>query len=209
MKNYVITIGRGYGSGGRTIGKMLSSELGINYYDKEILKMASEASGINRQFFAQADEQLKSTNIVQIAKNVYRGENLGNGEEDSISNSAIFNYQARVITELAQHESFVIMGRCADYVLRNRKNVVRVFVHASLARCVEAVNSMSSMNEYEIEGFIKKTDLQRAQYYKFNTGNEWSDARNYDLCLNTDNMAYDRCVEVIKSYLRIKGIVKK
>lgn len=209
MKNYVITIGRGYGSGGRTIGKMLSSELGINYYDKEILKMASEASGINRQFFAQADEQLKSTNIVQIAKNVYRGENLGNGEEDSISNSAIFNYQARVITELAQHESFVIMGRCADYVLRNRKNVVRVFVHASLARCVEAVNSMSSMNEYEIEGFIKKTDLHRAQYYKFNTGNEWSDARNYDLCLNTDNMAYDRCVEVIKSYLRIKGIVKK
>lgn len=209
MKNYVITIGRGYGSGGRTIGKMLSSELGINYYDKEILKMASEASGINRQFFAQADEQLKSTNIVQIAKNVYRGENLGNGEEDSVSNSAIFNYQARVITELAEHESFIIMGRCADYVLRNRKNVVRVFVHASLARCVEAVNSMSSMNEYEIEEFIKKTDLHRAQYYKFNTGNEWSDARNYDLCLNTDNMAYDRCVEVIKSYLRIKGIVKK
>ncbi|MDE6251909.1 MAG: cytidylate kinase-like family protein [Lachnospiraceae bacterium] len=209
MNNYVITIGRGYGSGGRTIGKMLSGELGINYYDKEILRLASKASGINEQFFAQADEKLKATTIFKVAKNVYRGEQFVNGADESVSNANMFNYQARVITELADRESFVIIGRCADYVLRNKKNVVRVFVHASMEHCAKTVGSMSSLSEYEIEQFIKKTDLHRAEYYRYNTGREWSDARNYDLCLNTDEMTLENCVAVIKSYLTIKGIIKK
>lgn len=209
MNNYVITIGRGYGSGGRTIGKMLSGELGINYYDKEILRLASKESGINEQFFAQADEKLKATTIFKVAQNVYRGEQFANGADESVSNANMFNYQARVITELAERESFVIIGRCADYVLRNRKNVVRVFVHASMEHCAKTVSNMSSLSEYEIKQFIKKTDLHRAEYYRYNTGNEWSDARNYDLCLNTDEMPLDKCVEVIKSYLVIKGIIRK
>ncbi len=203
MNNYVITIGRGYGSGGRTIGKMLADKLGINYYDKEIMRLASKESGINQQFFAMADEKLKQTNIFKVSQNVYRGETFS--DVDQISNTEIFNYQARVLRELATRESFVIMGRCADFVLKDYKNVTKVFVHASIDKCVKNVSSMSSMTEEELKKFIMQTDYQRSQYYRFHTGREWSDARNYDICLNTDGMTLDNCVETINNYRKMKG----
>lgn len=203
MNNYVITIGRGYGSGGRTIGKMLADKLGINYYDKEIMRLASKESGINQQFFAMADEKLKQTNIFKVSQNVYRGETFS--DVDQISNTELFNYQARVLRELAIRESFVIMGRCADFVLKDYKNVTKVFVHASIDKCVKNVSSMSSMTEEELKKFIMQTDYQRSQYYRFHTGREWSDARNYDICLNTDGMTLDNCVETINNYRKMKG----
>ncbi|MDD6858246.1 AAA family ATPase [Lachnospiraceae bacterium HCP1S3_C3] len=203
MNNYVITIGRGYGSGGRTIGKMLADKLGINYYDKEIMRLASKESGINQQFFAMADEKLKQTNIFKVSQNVYRGETFS--DVDQISNTELFNYQARVLRELATRESFVIMGRCADFVLKDYKNVTKVFVHASIDKCVKNVSSMSSMTEEELKKFIMQTDYQRSQYYRFHTGREWSDARNYDICLNTDGMTLDNCVETINNYRKMKG----
>lgn len=203
MNNYVITIGRGYGSGGRTIGKMLADKLGINYYDKEIMRLASKESGINQQFFAMADEKLKQTNIFKVSQNVYRGETFS--DVDQISNTELFNYQARVLRELVTRESFVIMGRCADFVLKDYKNVTKVFVHASIDKCVKNVSSMSSMTEEELKKFIMQTDYQRSQYYRFHTGREWSDARNYDICLNTDGMTLDNCVETINNYRKMKG----
>lgn len=203
MNNYVITIGRGYGSGGRTIGKMLDDKLGINYYDKEIMRLASKESGINQQFFAMADEKLKQTNIFKVSQNVYRGETFS--DVDQISNTELYNYQARVLRELATRESFVIMGRCADFVLKDYKNVTKVFVHASIDKCVKNVSSMSSMTEEELKKFIMQTDYQRSQYYRFHTGREWSDARNYDICLNTDGMTLDNCVETINNYRKMKG----
>lgn len=203
MNNYVITIGRGYGSGGRTIGKMLADKLGINYYDKEIMRLASKESGINQQFFAMADEKLKQTNIFKVSQNVYRGETFS--DVDQISNTELYNYQARVLRELATRESFVIMGRCADFVLKDYKNVTKVFVHASIDKCVKNVSSMSSMTEEELKKFIMQTDYQRSQYYRFHTGWEWSDARNYDICLNTDGMTLDNCVETINNYRKMKG----
>ena len=203
MNNYVITIGRGYGSGGRTIGKMLADKLGINIYDKEIMRLASKESGINQQFFAMADEKLKQTNIFKVSQNVYRGETFS--DVDQISNTELYNYQARVLRELATRESFVIMGRCADFVLKDYKNVTKVFVHASIDKCVKNVSSMSSMTEEELKKFIMQTDYQRSQYYRFHTGREWSDARNYDICLNTDGMTLDNCVETINNYRKMKG----
>lgn len=203
MNNYVITIGRGYGSGGRTIGKMLADKLGINYYDKEIMRLASKESGINQQFFAMADEKLKQTNIFKVSQNVYRGETFS--DVDQISNTELYNYQARVLRELATRESFVIMGRCADFVLKDYKNVTKVFVHASIDKCVKNVSSMSSMTEEELKKFIMQTDYQRSQYYRFHTGREWSNARNYDICLNTDGMTLDNCVETINNYRKMKG----
>ncbi len=207
MEKYVITIGRGYGSGGRTIGKMLAEELGIHYYDKEILKLTSKVTGINEKLIKQADEQLKSGNIVKISNNVYRGEQYG-GEDDLVSNTNLFNYQAKVLNELADRESFVIIGRCANYVLRDRKRVVRIFVYASMENCIKKVSNVSSLDEGDIENFIKTTDLNRARYYKFNTGRDWSDARDYDLCFSTDNITYEQAVVLIKNYLKLKGIIR-
>jgi len=204
MENYVITIARGYGSGGRTIGQMLAKDLGIEFYDRDILKLASDDSGISEALFAQADEKLKSTMLFRTAKNVYKGEIIPPDSDDFVSNDNLFNYQAKVIKELAEKESFVVAGRCADFILKDFKNVIRVFVHAPLEHCIDVVAPMKNMNRKEAEKYILKTDKRRADYYYYYTGHEWNDARNYDLCLNSAELDYDRCVSIIKAYMGIR-----
>ena len=204
MENYIITIARGYGSGGRTIGKMLANELGINFYDREILRLASDDSGINEQLFANADEELKGSLLYKIAKSVYKGEVIPPDSDKFVSNDNLFNYQAKILRELADKESFVAIGRCADYVLKDKKNVIKIFVHAPLEHCVDVVMDMSSMSRKEVEQFILKTDKHRAEYYKHYTGHDWNDARNYDLCLNTKELSFDKCVEIVKDYLKVR-----
>ena len=200
MDKYVITIARGYGSGGRTIGKMLAEDLGINYYDREILRMASDDSGIKEELFVKADEKLKSSLLFKVAKNVYKGELISPDSDDFISNKNLFNYQAKVLKELAETESFVVIGRCADFILKDMKNLIRVFVHAPLDHCIDVVSNLSSMTRKEIEQYILKTDKNRADYYKYYTGREWNDARNYDLCINTKELSFDKGVKVIEAY---------
>ena len=204
MENYVITIARGYGSGGRTIGKMLAKELGINYYDREILRLASDDSGISEELFAKADEKLKGTSLFRTAKNVYKGELILPDNENFISNDNLFNYQAKVLKELAMKESFVVIGRCADFILKDYPNVVRVFVHAPLEHCVKVLESMNSSNAMDLEQEIIKKDKYRAAYYHYYTGRNWNDARNYDLCLNSRELSFEKCVEIVKQYLKIK-----
>ena len=119
MSRYVITIARGYGSGGRTIGKMLSKELGIPFYDRELLRLASDDSGINEELFVKADEKLKKTRLFKIARKAYQGELIPPDSDDFVSNDNLFNYQAKIIKELAETESCVIVGRCADYILKD------------------------------------------------------------------------------------------
>lgn len=204
MGKYVITIARGYGSGGRTIGKMLAKELGISYYDRELLRLASDDSGINEQLFAQADEQLKKSLLFRIARKVYKGELIPPDSDDFISNENLFNYQAKIIKELAQQESCVIVGRAADFVLKDFDNVVRVFVHAPLEDCIKTLKEMTGKTEKELEKEIIATDKRRAEYYKYFTGRNWNDARNYDLCLNSSQLGFRKCVDIVKAYLDIR-----
>ena len=206
-KKCVITIARGFGSGGRTIGKALADELGINYYDKELLKLVSQSTGINEQMFSQVDEKLKGTVIWKVAQNVYRGENLGKQNEDYAMNISMFNYTARVLTEIAKRESCVVIGRCADYILRGNENVIRIFVHASQDTCVRNVSEKSSMTDSEIRQFIEKTDRNRAEYYKYFTGGDWKDATNYDLCIDTDKMTVRQSIDVIKAYMKVRYMI--
>lgn len=204
MNNYVITIARGYGSGGRTIGKMLAKELGIGYYDRELLRLASDESGINEGLFAKADEKLKSSLLFKVAKNTYKGEIISPDSDDFVSNDNLFNYQAKVLKELAGKESYVAIGRCADYILKDNKNVVRVFVHAPIDSCIDAIAAMSAISRKEAEQIITKTDKHRSDYYRHYTGHIWNDATNYDLCLNTKELSNEKCVEIVKQYIDIK-----
>lgn len=204
MKNYVITIARGYGSGGRTIGKKLAQELGIPYYDRELLRLASDESGINEALFGKADEKVKNTLLFKSARSVYQGEVIPPDREGFISNENLFNYQAKVLKDLATKESFVAIGRCADYVLKDVENVVRIFVHAPLETCIETMKTMSSLPEKEIEKNILRIDKERAEYYTHYTGRRWDDAGNYDLCLNSKDLGFDKCVEIVKAYMDIK-----
>lgn len=202
----VITIAREYGSGGRTIGEMLANKLNIHYYDKELIKLASEESGINEALFVNADEQVKSKGIFdKLTHNVYHGELISPKSDDFLSSQNLFNYQAKIIKELADRESCVIVGRCADFVLKDYDNVLSVFIHAPHAYCMEqAALKHGGLSSKEIEKLILKTDKQRAEYYKYYTGREWTDARNYDLCLDSSKLGFDRCVEEIISYMNVR-----
>ncbi len=204
MDKYVITIARGYGSGGRTIGKMLSEELGIPYYDRDLLRLASDDSGINEQLFAKADEKVKKSLLFRIAKKTYRGELIPPDNDDFVSNDNLFNYQAKIIKELADTESCIIIGRCADFILKDHPNVVRLFVHAPLQDCINTLVDMTGKSEKEVEKQILEIDKHRADYYKYYTGREWENAKHYDLCLNSSKLGFNKCVEIVKSYLEIR-----
>ena len=200
----VITIARQYGSGGRTIGEMLSKRLGIHYYDKELMKLASDDSGINEALFANADEKIKSSNLFKIAHRVYHGELISPESDDFVSTQNLFNYQAKIIKELADQESCVIVGRCADFILKDYDNVLSVFIHAPHEYCMEQAAKKHSTPSKELEKFILKTDKHRADYYKYYTGREWTDSRNYDLCLDSSKLGYERCVEEIIAYINVR-----
>ncbi len=204
MDKYVITIARGYGSGGRTIGKMLSEELGIPYYDRDLLRLASDDSGINEQLFAKADEKLKKSLLFKIARNIYKGELIPPDNDDFVSNDNLFNYQAKIIKELADTETCIIIGRCADFILKDHPNVVRLFVHAPLQDCINTLVDMTGKSEKEVEKQILEIDKHRADYYKYYTGREWENAKHYDLCLNSSKLGFHKCVEIVKSYLDIR-----
>lgn len=204
MKNIVITIARQYGSGGRLIGKMLSEELGIPYYDRQLLQLASDDSGINEALFANADEKVKKTALFKIAKRVYNGELIPPDREDFVSNQNLFNYQAKIIKELAEEDSCVIIGRCADFVLKDYDHVISVFVHADEEKCAARIGEIRHMDQKELRRHMTEVDKRRAEYYKYYTGREWSDARNYDICLDSGKLGYHGCVEAIRQQIKLR-----
>lgn len=203
MDHYVITIARGYGSGGKTIGKMLSKKLDIPFYDRELLRMASDDSGIHERLFGQADERVKPGLRKPFGK-VYKGELLPPESDDFVSDDNLFNYQAKIIKELADTRSCVIVGRCADFILQDRPNVIKLFVHAPFESCVKTVMDMYSLPQKEAEKKIQDTDRHRGDYYKYYTGRNWDNAKNYDLCLNSAELGFDKCVEIVEVYLKIR-----
>lgn len=204
MEKIIVTIARQYGSGGKTIGAMLAKDLGINCYSREILKMASEESGINERLFGQTDEKLKISSWFKPLKRPYEGELIPPESSGFVSDENLFNYQAKVIKDLAESESCVIVGRCADYVLRNYPNVMSVFIHADKDFCMERALERNSMTRKEMEKFIAKTNKYRGDFYKYYTGREWTDARNYHLCLDSGKLGFEKCVEEIKAYMKIR-----
>ena len=209
MKNIVITVARQYGSGGRTVAKMLSEELGIHYYDKELSKVASELSGINEGLFIDADEKVKTKWGAGLARRhgtkIYDGSLKQPGDADYTSDKNIFGYQAEAIRYLAKKgEPCIIVGRAADFVLRDFDNVLRVFVHADHDFLMQEAGKVQSLEGKELEKFIAQIDKARADYYQYHTGGVWTDARNYDLCLNSGVLGFDKCVEAIKAHAKVR-----
>ena len=182
--NRIITIARQYGSGGKTVGQMLAKDLGIDCYDREILRMASDDSGLNLQMFGNPDERRINTFLTRAIKKVYKGEVIPK--------------------ELAEQESYVVIGRCADFILRDNPNVVSVFIHAPFDYCVDRGLEKQSMTRAQMEKYIQKTDKQKGDYYMYHTGQHWSDARNYDLCLDSSKLGFEGCVEAIKAYMAVR-----
>lgn len=204
MENRVITIARSYGSGGRRMGRLLAKELGYEYYDREILRIASDESGISEELFRQADETTRHLSLFRIAKEMYTGEVIPPDSDDFISNENLFRYQAKIIRELASTRSCVIVGRCANFILRGRENVMNVFVSAPSVDCVRRVMENDGLMLEDAEKKIRKINKRRADYYKYFTGHEWHDAALYDLCLNTGHLSEEKCIELVKAYMKAR-----
>lgn len=204
MKNFVIAITRTCGSGGTTIAKMLANDYQIDMYDRKLLRLASEDSGINETLFAAADETTKKKPLFKAFKKVFSGELIPPESSDFTSNDNLFAYQAKVLKELTKRESYVVVGRAADYVLKDYPYLVRVFIHAPYERCVLHEMDFQSCTRKEAESEIARMDAYRSAYYKYHTGKEWQDVKNYDLSLDTGIYSYEQCAEIIKKFVEFR-----
>ena len=202
MKNYVVTIARGFGSGGKEIGSKLAQRMGIPCYEDQILRMASDFSGINEALFQEANEKLNhSAYVLGYLKKVPFTSIATPNTREFTSDVNLFNIQSEIIKRLASSESCVIIGKCADYVLREYPNVISVYIEAPRADCVKSIVNKMGVTEQEAHKLIEKTDKYRSDYYRYHTGKDWNDSRNYDFCLNTASMSYEKLVAVVKEYI--------
>lgn len=208
-KHFVITIGRQYGSGGRTVGKKLAEELGVHFYDEEILKMTSEESAIGEKYFRLADEKAGNNLLYRIVSD--RKPELGEPSTDDnlTSPDNLFRFQASVIRRLAAAESCIFAGRCADYVLEQEglDCLVRIFVYADFPTRVQRAMDVDKIDEKEAVRRIKRIDKERKEYYRYYTGKDWMDMNNYDLPINASRINFDEMAILIKDYLRLKNLL--
>lgn len=202
MKPYIITIERQYGSGGKTVGKMLAKKLNIPFYNRDIVTMASEESGINPVLFS--DERLKPSFMARLRNRNTDTAVMNDSSKNYLNDDALFEHQTKVIRRLAEEGPCVMVGRCADYVLKDRADVVRVFVHADDDFCLEQAMLVNSMSAEEVKKKIVEVDEYHAKYYKYHTGKDWYDARNYDLSLNSGVLGFEGTMEEILKYIEVR-----
>ena len=203
MSQYVITINRSFGSGGKTVGKLLADRLSVPYYDRDLIRLASEDSGINVRLFGQADETGRVSLFKRYGREYGRSV-IPPGSDEFTSNDNLFNIQAKIIRELAEQESCIIVGRCADHVLMGQPRLLRVFVHAPMDFRIHEVETHYGLCRKDAIREIEKIDRARAQYYRYYTGQDWNDARNYDLCVNSAALGFDRTTEAIIAHLKVR-----
>lgn len=201
MDNLIIAITRTCGSGATSISKLLGKKLGIDVIDRNLLRLASDYSGINEELFARADENMKQSLLFRISRKVYNGELIRPDSDDFTSNDNLFNYQAKVLKELAKNESFICIGRAGDFILKDQPKLVTIFIYAPKEVCIEREMKRNGTDAATAEQNIIRTDKYRRGFYKYHTGREWESPYNYDLCLNTGVFTYEQCVDIIMNYI--------
>ena len=201
MNNFVVAITRTCGSGGMSIGQLLADHYGVNIYDRKLLQLASEDSGISEELFASADENVKKSMLYKVSRKVYTGEIIPPESENFTSNQNLFAFQAKVLKELAASESYVVIGRCADFILKDHPKLIRIFLYAPYEDCVAHEMEKHSISAKEAQWHIDRTDKHRSAFYKYHTGHDWMEMENYDICINTGAVDYEKTVEIIEFYV--------
>lgn len=209
MDNFVITFARGFGTGGKEIAATLAKELGIHCYENRILTLASQMSGLDEKFFEEVNEKVRNNGgFASFLKGLPRAKSYIARNEKFVSDDKLFEYQSQIINNLADTESCVIVGKCADYVLKGRPNVVSVYIEAPRAFCVQRTIEHMGVTEEVANATITQTDKYRADYYQYYThGNYWTNPVNYDMTLNSEKVGVYECVKLIEQYLIIKGFI--
>lgn len=201
--NFAITIGRQLGSGGREIGKKIAEELGIAFYDKELLQIASRESGLGKEFFEQMDEK-KSHSIfggLLNLQNTFSDEFYTNYY---LSNETLFKIQSDVIRNLAERESCLFLGRCADYVLKDSPRRLNVFISADPEERIRRTATLRQVSETKAREIIIKTDKKRAEYYRFYSNKTWGAAESYHLCINSSVLGIEETAAFLLRFIRQK-----
>lgn len=188
MSNRVITISREFGSGGRTIGRKVAEKLGIPCYDAMLIQKIAEESGYAADYIREEGEYATGGWL----STVFSDRTMGMTNQDKL-----WTIQSRVITELAEKASCVIVGRCADYILRDKADCLNVFIHASLEKRAERIVTEYGEREETPEQRLKEKDKRRAAYHRFYTDMKWGHAQNYHVCLDSGKLGLDKCVEII------------
>lgn len=196
----IINIGRQIGSGGRVIAKMLADEFGCKFYDKELLDLAAKESGFSKKFFEQNDEQkgfFKSRFHIHVP---LLGEN--NFYRSSFSDESLYKFQSDAIRKAADESSCVFVGRTADYILRDHKNVVNIFITASMDYRIQQVCKRHGCTRAEARKMITKGESERANYYGYYTGKRWGHSESYDLCINSNRLGLEETERFIADFIR-------
>jgi cytidylate kinase len=198
-ESYIISIGRQLGSGGREIGQKLAAQLGISFYDKELIRIAAKESGVKEEFFERIDEKkrfslfrgpvdLRGTFTDEVFSNYY------------LSNEALFRMQSNVMRQLAEKHSCLFVGRCADYVLKDHPRCLNVFITADIEDRIRRIAEIQKLSEKKAKDQIEKTDRSRAGYYNYFTGKSWGVAESYHLCVNSSILGIDETVTFIRRF---------
>ena len=193
MKKIIITISREFGCGAREIARKLASDLGITFYDKDLVDMAAQKAGVHVDVFKNSDEVI----MARSASKLFR--EFGYGSSTAFYSEQAIAAQADVIRDIADgKDAAILFGRCSDYILRDRKDVLNVFIHADFEYRKNRVVSVYGQNEFAPDKRIKDKDKRRIAYYKYYTDRKWADAKNYQLCLDSGVLGIDKCVELIE-----------
>ena len=207
MKNpLIITIGREYGSGGREIGKALAEKLGISFYDKQIISLAAEKSGLSPEFITNNEQRVRSSFMQNLAASAAYQSGFFSSQYLPLSET-IFISQAQVVRDIAARERAVIVGRCADYILSGRKNTVNIFIHAPIEDRVRRIMALYQLSEADAMKAIATSDKERGNHYFRYTDRKWGKAQNYDLSINSSLLGIEGTVEMLADVAGIEDRV--
>ena len=199
-KHIIICVGRQLGSGGHDIARMLALDFNAKYYDRELLNLAAKESGFSEKFFEQNDEK---KGFLKGLFNIGSPHvNSGNVYNSSISQESLFKFQSDAIIKAAGQGSCVFVGRCADYVLRERGNVVSIFITASMDFRIQQIMAKQQLDGPLARKYIEQHEAQRAAYYNYYTGKKWGSAESYDLCIDTSVLGLQATEHFIAEFIR-------
>ena len=204
--NYVITIGRQYGSGGRLIGRKLADALGFSFYDKELITVAAKRSGINEKIFESVDEHPTNSLLYSLAMGTYNFESayIPYSNMSIPLSEQVFQMQSSLIAEFADKGPCVFVGRCADYVLRDNPRCINIFIKAEPAERAERLVKYYGVEPAKVKDVMRKADKMRANYYKTRTGRAWASLDTYDLCIDSGKLGVDKTADILLDYIRAR-----
>ena len=203
MNNFVITIGRQLGSGGKEIAEMLARELGVKLYDKTLLQEASRESGIDATVFEMADER-ESDSIFGSLFSIHGSISEYMPGGSYLDSNKLFEIQSETIRNIAENESCIIVGRCAEYVLRDHPSMISIFVTADYADRVARIMQGERLGQEAAVEFIEKGDKKRRSYHDYYATTNWGEARCYDICVNSSRLGLDGTVAFLKQFIKTR-----